>query len=41
MKTIPAQQERQYAKVARVFPKNIISSANARIRVLSTDKSKK
>ncbi len=41
MKTNPEQQEKQYARVARVFPKNILSTTNARIRVLDTDKCQK
>lgn len=41
MKTNPAQPEKQYARVARVFPKTILSTTNARIRVLDTSKSQK
>lgn len=41
MKTNPAQPEKQYARVARVFPKNILSATNARIRGLVTSKRKK
>lgn len=41
MKTNQGQQEKQYARVARVFPKNILSTTNARIRVLDTNQSQK
>ncbi|WP_262890681.1 hypothetical protein [Gelidibacter maritimus] len=41
MKTNLTSSERQYAKVARVFPKNIFSATNARIRVLKTIKGQK
>lgn len=33
----PTQQEKQYARVARVFPKTDISATNARIRVLTAN----
>lgn len=41
MKTNTGQPEKQYARVARVFPKTILSATNARIRVLDTNQSQK
>lgn len=41
MKTIPEQQEKQYARVARVFPKTIFSTTYARIRVMDANKCQK
>ena len=41
MKNNAAQQLRQYARVARVFPKTALNALNARIRVLSTNNSQK
>lgn len=41
MKTNPTQPERQYARVARVFRKTILSATNARIRILGTSKVQK
>ncbi|WP_299393318.1 hypothetical protein [uncultured Gelidibacter sp.] len=38
MKTNQESQLRQYARVARVFPKTGITTTNARIRVLATTK---
>jgi|GEM_PF-4238371 hypothetical protein len=41
MKTNPSQPEKQYARVARVFPKTDLSSTNARIKVLGINKNQK
>ncbi len=38
MKTNTNQQEKQYARVARVFPKTDLSATNARIKVVAKDK---
>ena len=39
MKTNQPSQLRQYARVARVFPKTLLSSTYSRIRVLVATKS--
>lgn len=41
MKTNPSQPEKQYARVARVFPKTDLTSTNARINVLGINKNQK
>ncbi|WP_262895254.1 hypothetical protein [Gelidibacter salicanalis] len=38
MKTNQDPQLKQYARVARVLPKNVSNASNARIRVLATAK---
>ena len=40
MKTNQPSQLRQYARVARVFPKKMLSTTYSRIRVLITNNSK-
>lgn len=37
MKTNQKPEERQYARVARIFPKTNVNAANARIRVMATN----
>ena len=41
MKTNQNPGERQYARVARIFPKTIITNTNARIRVLASSQTQK
>lgn len=41
MKTNQTPEERQYARVARIFPKTNSNSTNARIRVLATNQDQK
>lgn len=41
MKTNSADSEKQYARVARVFPKTIFSTTNARIKILGSSKNQK
>ena len=38
MKTNQTPEQRQYARIARVFPKTNPSTTNSRIRVLATSK---
>lgn len=38
MKTNQTPEIKQYARVARVFPKTDLNAANAKIRVLATTK---
>ena len=40
MKISQTPGERQYARVARVFPKTVPNSTNARIKVLATEPGK-
>ncbi len=41
MKTKQTPEERQYARVARIFPKTSPNSTNSRIRVLATNQGNK
>ncbi len=41
MKNNTLHQEKQYAKVARVFPKTVFNTTYAKIKVLDTNKSLK
>ncbi len=41
MKTNQPQEERQFARVSRIFPKADVNTPNARVKILATNQGQK